>query len=173
MLKILDLNTFKRSEKGTDSLRWIFFAAILLTAAFYLLTILEVENYRKRLDNAKLRLRLLSDIVSARQKLEGFQGLTNEIRKSEPSAGKMLQGLSNITPKEIFLERFSLDSDSGIIRLSGFVKSNGQDGEGILPNFVSTLEKSGRFKDLDISSLEKGLLPGSEIYKFSLTAKAE
>lgn len=153
------------------SLRWIAFIVFLLFALSYVFAKAGINSYQKRLDNARLHLNVLSEVRQAKEKIEAFNNFIMEIRNTEPSLNTILKKISNVAVKDLFFEDFSLNCDSKVLKISGFVKSTNQDNNAILSAFVHEMENSAYFSSAGISSVERIQKDGLDALKFNITFK--
>lgn len=158
---------FERLQKV--SLRWIAFIAFLLLALSYVFANAGISSYQKRLDNARLHLNILSEVRQTREKIDAFNRFITEIRNTGPSLSSILKKISNVASKDLFFDDFSLNCDSGVLKISGFVKGAKQDNNDILSAFIREMENSAYFSTASISSVEGIQKDGIDALKFNIT----
>jgi type IV pilus assembly protein PilM len=151
------------------SLRWIAFIAFLLLIIFYVFAKVGISAYQKRLDNALLHLDVLSEIKEIKTRSEQLNNFIVNIKNSQPHIGTILKKLSNITPKEIFFNKFSLNVNTKTGEIFGVVKTKRENSNTILTKLVRDMEKSYYFTDVSISSVKKNTKEIFEIIDFKIT----
>ena len=132
--------------------------AIALSAIFlfsFFVVKFQSYDYKKRLKNARLHMESIAQIKALKQKIDSREALISKIENGKASVDGLLKVLSNLVPREIFLEELSLDQASGEIILKGIVSGGGPP-ESILTPFIGQIEASSFFTDATlISSREK------------------
>ncbi|HLD82838.1 MAG TPA: hypothetical protein VI976_02695, partial [Candidatus Omnitrophota bacterium] len=156
---------FERLQKV--SLRWIGFIAGALLFFSYLFASVGINAYKRRLENARLHLNVLSEVKAAKDRIEEFNKFIAQVSASQPDAGSLLKKLSNIAPRDLFIEALSINSELTSFKASGYIKSISQSPDVILNRFVSDMQSTQYFSDVSISSLEKT----ADMVKFNLTSK--
>jgi len=130
-------------------------AAILLISLFlYVGMRIQLNNYKKRIDVARLE---ISSLRPQLKKLE-VHYLANKILVSEPHWEDIYKELSNIIPSNIHLTDISMENN--VITMRGIVSS--EDGVQLISDFMIKLEK-GIFKNTKlVSSIDLEDRPGNE-----------
>jgi len=164
-----------RSEKIEKfekvSLRWIAFIAFMLLIVSYLFAKWGVGAYQRRLNNAVLHLNVLSEVKEIKVKFDELDNFVVGVKNLELPTGMVLKKLSNIAPRELFLNSLSLNVNSKTGSMSGLVKSINKNPDAILTKFLRDMESSGYFTDANISSVEKSKEGGFDITRFSIAFK--
>ncbi len=166
-----EFRTEKFEKVQKVSLRWVAFIAFLLLVFSYIFAKLGVSSYQKRLDNALLHLNVLSEVKQIKTDIDGFNQFIIDIRNSEPPISAVLKKISSIASRELFIDDFSLNCDSKILKISGFIKNTNQNADAILNKFVRDMECSSYFINANISSVEKIKSQDTEIVEFNITFK--
>ena len=166
-----EFRTEKIEKLEKISLRWIAFITFLLLIVSFIFAKGGVVSYQKRLENAKLHLNVLSEVKDTKTKIDELNSFIMEVRNLEPPIGQMLKKLSNIALKGLFIINFSLDCDSKIGAITGFVKSVIGNPDIILTQFVGVMEDTAYFSEVTISSVEKRMQEDVEITEFSINFK--
>lgn len=150
------------------SLRWIAFIISLFLIVSYFFTKVAIKAYRWRLDNALLHLNVISEVKKMKTDRDQIGSFISELKAKEPSAGQLLKVLSSISDREVFFNKFTLDSKSKIGFIDGFIKSTKNNPDAILANFADRMSKSEYFSKVEISSVKKRKEPPFEITDFHL-----
>nr|MBP7088442.1 pilus assembly protein PilM [Candidatus Omnitrophota bacterium] len=150
------------------SLRWITFIISLFLIVSYFFTKVAIRAYRWQLDNALLHLNVISEVKKMKTDRDEISNFISDLKAKEPLVGQLLKVLSFISDREVFFNKFTLDSEtkSGII--NGFVKSTKNNPDAILANFADRMGKSNYFSKVEISSVKKKKEPPFEITEFNL-----
>lgn len=166
-----------RSEKIEKfqkvSLRWIIFIAALLLMVSFLLGKAAIAAYQKRLENSLYQLTILSEIKQIKVRIDAFNAFEAQIRGLESPLGAILKKISNIAPKELFFNTLSLDCETKLGSISGFVKGSGGNPDSILTQFISDMNSSGYFKNINISSVTKSFVQGQGVATYEVNFKLQ
>jgi type IV pilus assembly protein PilM len=166
-----EFRTEKIEKVEKISLRWIAFLAFLLLVVSYLFARAGISAYQKRLDNALLQVNVLSEVKQIKTRVVQMTKFIADIRKSEPHVAAILKKLSNITSRELFFRDFSLDCESKIGSISGYVRSSEENPDIILTKFVRDMENSVYFTDTSIVSVKKRRQENIDITEFQINFK--
>lgn len=150
------------------SLRWIAFISLALLVFSYTFAKVRISIYQKRLENAHQHLGLIQEIKQLKVRIDEFHSFIMETRKAEPPLGVILKKLSNISDRELFLDNFSLNTETKSAFFSGIIKTKDRNPDTILTKFAQALEDSGYFKEATISSVEKNNTGETNTLKFSI-----
>ena len=123
--------TKRTIKRGT--LEGIATAIILILALTYIGMRIQLNNFQKRISVAGLELSSLQDQLKKAEE----EILANKILSDEPQWEDIFKEVSNIIPDTIYITNFKMDNN--IITMKGVVGAEG--GEGILADFILTLEK--------------------------------
>jgi type IV pilus assembly protein PilM len=133
--------------------------AVALAAIFlfsFFVVKFQSHDYNKRLQTSRLHLNSIAEIKALKQKIDLREALISKIEKNRVSVESLLKVLSNIVPREIFLEELSLDQAAHAIVLKGVVSGGGVSPESVLTPFIGQIEASPFFTEATlISSKEK------------------
>ncbi|MDD5005481.1 MAG: pilus assembly protein PilM [Candidatus Omnitrophica bacterium] len=164
-----------RSEKiemlQRMSLRWFAFIVFLIFGVSFIFANLGIRSYRARLDNAKLQLNVLSEVKLLKSKIDGLNSFIADVKDSQLPIAQILNKLSYITPKELLLSEFSLDCDSKTGTITGFVKGSDNNPDAVLNKFITDIEDSLYFIDVNIVSVEKSSKENAEVVDFHIDFK--
>lgn len=166
-----EFRTEKIESVQRVSLRWTTFITFLILSVAFIFTKAGVGFYQKRLDNAKVHLNIVSEIVQIKEKTVQLSNFITEVRNSEIPIGNMLKKISNIAPRELFFNNFSLDCDSNTGKIRGYIKSLDNNPEAILTKFITDMKNSAYFAEANIVSLTKQEDRGVEIADFEISFK--
>jgi len=166
-----EFRTEKIEEVEKISLRWVGFIIFLILSLFYIFARARVTGYQKRLDNALLHLNVISEVRQTKSKIDELNGFIVESRNLSIPVDKVLKTLSFISDRRLFITDFSLDCNSKIGAMVGFVRVREGDPGAILTQFIRKAEDSRYFADVSISSVGKRREPGYDIAEFNITFK--
>lgn len=152
------------------SLRWVAIIAFLLLAFSYVFARIGVNAYQKRLNSAQSQLNVLSEIKQIKDRADGFQAFISDIKNSKAQAGLLLKYLSFATGKDIFFDSLSLNWDSKVGYIKGYINS-ADDQNAILSKFDRDLENSTYFAEVITSSVEKVKTGNENSVKFLMDLK--
>lgn len=153
------------------SLRWVTFVSLVLLVFSYIFARVGVSAYKRRLDYALLYLNTLSEVKQIKTGIDEFNKFITDIRNLEPPIGLILKKLSNIVSKELFIDDLSLNCDSKVVKISGFIRSSKKNPDIILTKFIHDMEALGYFSNTTITSVEKITREDVDIAKFNLSFK--
>ncbi len=166
-----EFRTEKIEEVEKFSLRWVGLIIFLTLSLSYGFAKTRIAGYQKRLDNALLHLNVISEVRQAKARIDELNNFIIDTKNSTPFMGRMLRALSFISDKRLFFTSFSLDSDSKIGTIIGFVRVKVNDPETILTQFIHKADDLKYFSDVSISSVSKRKDAGYDIAEFNITFK--
>jgi len=166
-----EFRTEKIEKFQKVSLRWISFVAFLLFVVFYFLAKTGVGAYQKRLDNTLFQLNVLSEIKQIKTRLDAFDLLNIEVKNKEARVASILVKLSNLSPRQLFFNTLTINSEARTGSISGFVKGSDFNPDAVLAKFIDDLEKTGYFQEINILQVTKGASQGLEVANFELNLK--
>jgi len=165
-----------RSEKIETvekvSLRWIGLTIFLVLILSYVFARARITGYQKRLDNALLHLSVISEVRETKAIIDQLNNFIIESKNSNLPVDKILKALSFISDKNLFITKFSLDSNSNTGTIIGFVRVKENDPETILTQFIRKAENLTYFDSVNISLVSKRNEEGYNIAEFNITFKA-
>ncbi len=153
------------------SLRSLIIICLILLVAAYILLKIDVSFHQRHLENALLRLNMLSGVDEAKNELEALNSFITQARDSDIPIGVLLKKISNIASEEIFFNEFKLGPESKSGSISGYIKWTGVNPDTILNKFINQLNNSGYVKDAAIYSVERSSKDGSDINTFLIVFK--
>lgn len=156
----------ERVEKA--SLRWVAFIAFLLLVVSFLLSKAGVAAYHKRLNAAIFELNVLSEIKQVKTKIDAFGAFTREINNLDAPLGEILKKMSALAPRELFFSQLNLNCDTKVGTISGLVKSRFANSDTVLTKFVGDLNRTGYFKNVNITSVNKTSADVVEVIAFQI-----
>ncbi|MBM3244272.1 MAG: hypothetical protein FJZ15_00565 [Candidatus Omnitrophica bacterium] len=151
------------------SLRWVAFIAFLLLAVSYILARAGVTAYEKRLDRTLFQLNVLSEIKNIKNKLDAFEIFSAGVKDRELPLGEIFKKISNISPREMFFNSLVINCGSKTGSISGYVKTTNQNADSILTQFISQLNSSKMFFDVNLSELKKTGTQGFDLANFEIS----
>jgi type IV pilus assembly protein PilM len=164
-----------RSEKSEKlqkfSLRWIAFAAFLLFFVSFIFVHAGVKLYQSQLDNAKVHMNVLSEVLTIKEKNEQLNSFVKEIRDSEFPVGRMLKKISSVTPKDLFFVDLSLDCDSNKGSIKGYIKNSDKNPNVTLAKFIADMKNSAYFSEAAISKVAQNDSGGVVVTEFDISFK--
>lgn len=153
------------------SLRWVVLTASLFLVFSYVFSNVGIQSYQRRLDMANLQLKVLSEVKTIKTNIEQFNNYISDIGRSQPRYYAIFKKISNAAPKELFLESFSINSDTKQVLISGAVKSLSPNCDVILTKFFRDMEASGYFSDASISTLANSKQEEGYVIRFNVALK--
>jgi hypothetical protein len=153
------------------SLRWVGFGAGLGLIIAFVFSLLGVSAYQRKLDSARLYLNVLSELSLTKEKIDGLNKFIADTRKLEPPLGALLKKISALSPKEIFLNEFSLHCEAKTLTIAGIVRSAAANPDIIMTKFMQDMEDSPYFADVNLSSVEREKTEEIETVKFKLNVR--
>ncbi|MCM8771086.1 MAG: pilus assembly protein PilM [Candidatus Omnitrophica bacterium] len=140
-------------EKSFLRLFFLTVAAFLLVS--HLFVKIQLNNYKKRIQNAQLILAKIAEVKAGIEKLVPLEDIVYEIKKEAVPAGGLLKSLSQILPARAVLNELSLDQKNNTLVLKGVALSRKGIQEPLLAQLVSNLNKSLFFKKAVLVSSKK------------------
>ena len=163
-----EFRTEKIERVQKVSLYWTAFVAFLLLVISFLFAKAGVGLFQKRLDNAKVHLNVISEVVQIKTKVSQLNNFVVEVKNSEIPIGSMLKKISSISGRELFFDDFSLDSDSRQGAIKGYIKNSNENPDTIITKFISDLKNSIYFSDVRIVSVAKSESRGFGTTEFQI-----
>lgn len=165
-----------RAAKKKETLRQqISIAAMLLVAVLMVIgyfhisitkSISEVNartvSVEDELTKTKAQIGEVSKYKEAKKILEDKLGVIESLKKGKAGPVKMLEELSRVTPEKLWV--ISFKEHGGGINIDGIAIS-----EEVIAQFMTELEKSSFFKDIELVVTEQIVQAGLKLKKFSLT----
>ena len=168
-----EFRTEKIEEVEKVSLRWVGLAIFLILSLLYIFARARITGYQNRLDNALLHLNVISEVRQTKTRIDELNNFIITSKNSAPPVDKVLKALSFISDKNLFITKFSLDSNSKRGVIVGFVRAKEDDPEIILTQFIRKAESLKYFADVNISSVTKVREAGHDIADFNITFKVD
>jgi hypothetical protein len=150
------------------SLRWVAIGISCFLAVSLIFGKVGIMSYQKRLDNARIHLNVLSEVRNSKVNLDELKSFASQVEHIQPDVDGVLQVISEISPRELFLNSMSLNFISKSGSMDGIIESQGDDPDGLLSEFVGDLKASGFFEDTSLDLVEK---PAQGMLKFKLNFK--
>lgn len=166
-----EFRTEKIEQVEKISLRWIGFIIFLILGLSYVFARARVTGYQKRLDNALLYLNVISEVKQTKLRIDELNSFIVRSKNSSSPVDKVLKTLSFISDRRLFITDLSLDCNSKIGAMAGFVRVKEGDPGVILTQFISKAKDSRYFDDLSISSVRKRRESRRDIAEFKITFK--
>lgn len=118
----------------------------------------------EELTKTKAQIGEVSKFKEAKKVLENKLGVIETLKKGKAGPVKMLDELSSLIPEKLWLNSFK--EQGGSISLDGTAISNE-----VIAQFMTELEKSSNFKDIELVVTEQVEQGGLKMKKFSLTGR--
>lgn len=146
--------------------------AILLVSFFFIK--LRVDNYDYRLKNLRFQKSILGQVKDLQDRVEEKENLFNSIKKSSFAFDEVMKELSAIIPRDVVLTSMTIGKNSKSLEMSGVVYGPRGIGEATLTRFMEQLEKSGYFKEAELTSVQSGKSSSKEdMATFSISCLLE
>ncbi len=126
----------------------------------------KIASTEQELQKTKAQIGEVSKFKEAKKVLENKLGVIESLKKEKAGPVKMLDELSSVTPEKLWLNSFK--EQGGGINIEGMAIS-----EEVIAQFMTELEKSSNFKDIELVVTEQTEQVGLKLKKFSLTGKLE
>jgi type IV pilus assembly protein PilN len=126
----------------------------------------QITSTQDELTKTKAQIGEVSKFKEAKKVLEDKLGVIETLRKGKVGPVKTLDDLSKVTPDKLWLTSFK--EKGGNIDIEGVAISNE-----VIAQFMTELEKSPYFKDIDLNVTEQVEQAGMKLKKFSLTGRLE
>jgi len=134
------------------SLRVFFIAAAAVLLVSLFIIGFQIRDYRARLKNIRLQLGNSLEIKQLKRRIDIKQELIDAALKDKVPVYGVLRLLSNVTPKNIILVQLSINQESHSLILTGNVFAGKDPVETVLTGFISKLESSPFFKEVNLAS---------------------
>jgi type IV pilus assembly protein PilM len=161
----------KKEKAQKFILRWITFITVSVLVVSFVFLKTMTSSYKKRYENVKGHLAVLAQIKETKDKVNALNGFFNDVKQKESPAGVILKKLSIITPDKVFIEEFLINCETKDGVMTGNVRGIGAEPEVILAKYADDMAKSGYFKDISITSVEKGAQENREAAVFRIVFK--
>lgn len=165
------LRTEKTARVQKASLRWLALAIFILSVFLYLSAAVRISACKKCLLGARIYLETLSEVKQTKEKITALSDFFAKASEENRMLVPLLKKISNIAPRELFLNELNLDFGSGSGFAGGFIKGKGVDADSILTKFVTGIDGSGYVADAVIDSVLKGSREGEEASNFRIILK--
>ena len=126
----------------------------------------QIASTEGELQKTKAQIGEVSKFKEAKKVLEAKLGVIESLKKGKAGPVKMLDELSRVTPEKLVLVSFK--EHGGGINIDGMAIS-----EELIAQFMTELEKSSNFKDIELVMTEQTEQVGLKLKRFSLTGKLE
>jgi len=126
----------------------------------------KIATTEEELQKTKAQIGEVSKFKEAKKVLEAKLGVIESLKKGKAGPVKMLDELSRVTPEKLVL--ISFKEKGGGINIDGMAIS-----EEIIAQFMTEIEKSSSFKDIELVMTEQIEQVGLKLKRFSLTGKLE
>ena len=126
----------------------------------------KIASTEEELQRTKAQIGEVSKFKEAKKVLEAKLGVIESLKKGKAGPVKMLDELSSVTPEKLWLNSFK--EQGGGINIEGTAISNE-----VIAQFMTDMEKSSKFKDIELVVTEQIEQGGLKMKKFSLTGKLE
>lgn len=126
----------------------------------------KIAATEQELQKTKAQIGEVSKFKEAKKVLENKLGVIESLKKEKAGPVKMLDELSSVTPEKLWLNSFK--EQGGGINIDGMAIS-----EEVIAQFMTELEKSSNFKDIELVVTEQTEQVGLKLKRFSLTGKLE
>lgn len=126
----------------------------------------KIASTEGELQKTKAQIGEVSKFKEAKKVLENKLGVIESLKKGKAGPVKMLDELSSVTPEKLWLNSFK--EQGGGINIEGTAISNE-----VIAQFMTDMEKSSNFKDIELVVTEQIEQGGVKMKKFSLTGKLE
>jgi len=126
----------------------------------------KIASTEGELQKTKAQIGEVSKFKEAKKVLEAKLGVIESLKKGKAGPVKMLDELSRVTPEKLVLVSFK--EHGGGINIDGMAIS-----EEIIAQFMTEIEKSSSFKDIELVMTEQIEQVGLKLKRFSLTGKLE
>jgi len=126
----------------------------------------KIASTEEELQKTKAKIGEVSKFKEAKKILENKLGVIESLKKGKVGPVKMLDELSRVTPEKLWLVSFK--ELGGGINIDGMAIS-----EEVIAQFMTELEKSSNFKDIELVVTEQSEQVGLKLKRFSLTGKLE
>ena len=126
----------------------------------------KIASTEGELQKTKAQIGEVSKFKEAKKVLEAKLGVIESLKKGKAGPVKMLDELSRVTPEKLVLVSFK--EHGGGINIDGMAIS-----EELIAQFMTELEKSSNFKDIELVMTEQTEQVGLKLKRFSLTGKLE
>jgi type IV pilus assembly protein PilN len=127
---------------------------------------IKIASTEEELKKTKAQIGEVSKFKEAKKILEDKLGVIESLKKGKVGPVKMLDELSRVTPEKLWLVSFKEVGRS--INIDGMAIS-----EEVIAQFMTELEKSSNFKDIELVVTEQTETVGLKLKRFSLTGKLE
>lgn len=175
-INLLPVRAAKKKEtlRQQISIAVMSFVAVLLVIGYFHVGITKslsevnarTASVEEELKRTKAQIGEVSKYKEAKKVLEDKLGVIESLKKGKAGPVKMLDELSRVTPEKLWVSSFK-EHDGGI-NIDGMAIS-----EEVIAQFMTELEKSPAFKDIELVVTEQVVQAGLKLKKFSLTGKLE
>lgn len=124
----------------------------------------QVASTEEELRKTKAQIGEVSKFKQAKKALEDKLGVIQSLKKAKAGPMKMVDELSIVIPEKLWLNSFK--EKGGAVEFDGVAISNE-----VIAQFMTELEKSSVFKDIELVVTEQIESGGVKLKKFNLTGK--
>lgn len=126
----------------------------------------DITAANARLSELKAKIGKLDEIKRLKDEVKKKLDVLAELRKNKSGPAKRLAALSDSTPDQLWLEKYSETGD--LIKLSGVAMN-----EELIAQFIRSLEATPDYENVDLLVSEQKDLAGSKVKKFDLHFRIE
>lgn len=126
----------------------------------------KITSTQDELAKTKAQIGEVSKFKEVKKVLEDKLGVIETLKKAKAGPVKMLDELSRVTPEKLWVDSFKEKGTD--LSFDGVALSNE-----VIAQFMTELEKSTYFKDIELIVTEQVEQKGMKLKKFSLTGRLE
>lgn len=164
--------TFTLPKVGTVMPLLVLILVAALFAAFSVVQAMQVSRLeadiaKARQEAEKLRpaIQTINELTQKRQELERRLGVITGLDKQRLTRVKLVDEVSKCIPEHLWMTQFEEIAGSNRIQVEGVTFSNL-----LVADFMSRLEESPLYGDVDLVVAEKGTIDQRNVVKFKVTA---
>lgn len=173
-INLLPVKTSRRQEEVRNEM--VLTALVAAVVALGVVVVIVIQGARVnalQAENAKLQrdiehkeeiLREVEEMEKMQAELEKKLAVIAQLKQNKTGPVMMLDQLSQATPEK--LQLLSLDEKGGKVEFTGVAVSNE-----VISQFLSNLEKSPRFTDVFLNSIDQVEENGVKLKNFSISAR--
>ncbi|MEI8350176.1 MAG: pilus assembly protein PilM [Candidatus Omnitrophota bacterium] len=153
----INLVPYEIKAQKTEVRQKAFFRIIAVTSVAVFLFLLFIANfhvndYKKRVANAKLQLSIIELIKDLNTKIEVREKLLVAIQRDRAPVYGLLKLISSLIPKEMVLDGLFFDRQKQFLTLKGIILEEGTPIEDVLTGFMGQLEKTSYILEANLVS---------------------
>ena len=175
-INLLPVRAAQKKEKLRSQISILFLCLVLVSAgcgALYVQQMLandgmteEIAAIEKQNRDLKKQLGEVADFDKKNEELEKKLNILNSLQAGKTGPVRLLDELITAMPQKVWLTQFT--DAGGAIKLAGF-----GDSENTVAKFMSNLEKSPNYKNVELNVTEQSAVGGIKMQKFALSCQAE